>query len=75
MDGEIEAARKCSPFYICYTFRDGYGLQFFTLLKSPTPYGYNTIGDCNIFNGTVKDLEAFTIKEKEELVPEQEIEE
>lgn len=31
--------------------------------------------DCNIFNGTVKDLEAFTIKEKEELVPEQEIEE
>ena len=26
--------------------------------------------DCNIFNGTVKDLEAFTIKEKEELVPE-----
>lgn len=31
--------------------------------------------DCNIFNGTVKDLEAFTIKEKEELVPEQEIKE
>lgn len=27
--------------------------------------------DCNIFNGTVKDLEAFTLKEKEELVPEQ----
>ena len=27
--------------------------------------------DCNIFNGTVKDLVAFTLKEKEELVPEQ----
>lgn len=27
--------------------------------------------DCNIFNGTVKDLEAFTLKEKEELVSEQ----
>lgn len=27
--------------------------------------------DCNIFNGTVKDLKAFTLKEKEELVPEQ----
>ena len=29
--------------------------------------------DCNIFNGTVKDLEAFTLKEKEEVVPEQDI--
>ena len=35
--------------------------------------GIKGFGDCNIFNGTVKDLEAFTLKEKEEVVPEQEI--
>lgn len=27
--------------------------------------------DCNIFNGTVKDLEAFTIQEKEEEIEEE----
>lgn len=30
--------------------------------------------DCNIFNGTVKDLEDFTLHEKDEVIPEEEIE-